>query len=439
MPQGGGARKRMKGYLRPFVSRIRFRLTALDRAIYRWVGARVSARPSGVANPHAIHFLVGSLGLGGTQRQMLALIHGLVARGFRCRVWVIDETPGPLALEIPSGVVVEGVFSGPGLTNKVLRCAYRLTGPAALALPAFALARKLRRDRPRVLQCLLDATNVIGAQGGRLAGVPIVALGLRSLHPGTRPWAKASPWSDVYDVLDLRAFDVLIANSEAGRESFLSFLSSVPKERIAVVRNCVVPPARSAVPARRPLSPPMILWLARIAPEKRPDLFVRLLSRLKERDIQFQAWIAGEGEQLLETKSLVAAEGLSSRISFLGVVAAVGNLLDAASLLVLCSDVEGLPNVVLEAQHAGCPVVATAVGGVPELIADGHTGFLVPAGDLEALAARVSTLLENPELAEPIAAAAKLSARQRFSVDRLVEDTLAAYSRAGKSRMGCVD
>jgi len=170
--------------------------------------------------------------------------------------------------------------------------------------------------------------------------------------------------------------------------------------------------------------------MGRVSPEKRPDIFVAVLARLRELAVPFEAWVAGDGKLLASMIALADREGLSGQIRFLGDVLHVGDLLDAASVLLLCSDVEGLPNSILEAHSCGCPVVATAVGGVPELIVNGVSGFLAPRGDVASLAARLSEVLANPELALRFAAAGRESSLRGFSVDRMVEGTLRVYSDA---------
>jgi len=276
---------------------------------------------------------------------------------------------------------------------------------------------------------MLDATNLSGALAGRLAGVPVVALGLRSLHPGARGWPSDSPLTKVYDALDARCVDALIVNSQAGRDSFLSAHPDFPAARIHVVRNAVVPAVLNDGGSTRH-SPPVILWLGRVTPEKRPDLFVSMLEGVRDAGVLFEAWVCGDGEALGVMRSLVESAGLLDRVRFPGTVAEVGKYFASASVFVLCSDVEGLPNSILEAQVNGCPVVATAVGGVPEIVESGVTGFLVPPGDAPALQARVRELLADTALASRLAAAARDQAIRNFPQDRMLDEVLAVYRQA---------
>lgn len=420
----------LPGPIRAMARPVRGLLRRLDHAAFGWLLRRVSSQPPLDADAKSIHFFVASLNTGGTEHQIVALVEALSLRGFHCKVWVVEEGGSLTAEVLRHGALVEGIFAGIRPMGVLSRAIYRVLLP-----PALALARGLRRERPRVLQCFHEETNVIGALAGRLARVPVVALGLRGVHPKDPGWKGEGHWSGPYDLLDPRSADAIVVNSEAGRRSFLHFEPSFPPGRIHLVRNRVVPPRREGRAGPRPAgSPPLILWMGRLSPEKRPDLFVAVLARLLDLHVPFEAWVAGEGKLLNAMKAQVDEAGLGGAVEFLGDVSLVGDLLDAARVLVLCSDVEGLPNAILEAQHSACPVVATAVGGVPELIVDGVTGFLVPPGDVEGLSARVCEILADPERAARIGTQGRESVLRHFSGDLMVEETLQVYRQAETAR-----
>ena len=102
----------------------------------------------------------------------------------------------------------------------------------------------------------------------------------------------------------------------------------------------------------------------------------------------------------------------------------------AADVVVLTSEIEGLPNVLIEAAWSATPVVTTACGGGQEVVEDGVTGFVVPVGDDDAVAARVSELLNNPAKAAAMGAAARARAQAMFSPEKMVSDTAAEYGGA---------
>jgi glycosyltransferase involved in cell wall biosynthesis len=131
--------------------------------------------------------------------------------------------------------------------------------------------------------------------------------------------------------------------------------------------------------------------------------------------------MAGSGPQARELEQRVERLGLASRVKFLGWVDDLRSVMEHWDVFVLPSLEEGFPIAALEAMAAGLPVVASAVGGVPELIEDGKTGWLVPPRDVEALASRVGLLLNDPERRQEMAAAAQARVRDQFSLAQMTE------------------
>ncbi len=109
---------------------------------------------------------------------------------------------------------------------------------------------------------------------------------------------------------------------------------------------------------------------------------------------------------------------------------ALAELYDRSAVVVLVSQMEGLPNVVLEAMAHGKTVIATPVGGIPTLIEDGHTGFLVPVGDADALRSTLERVLADPDLRKRVGEAARLRVSEYCSWDRVTEQTLQVYAEA---------
>jgi glycosyltransferase involved in cell wall biosynthesis len=131
-----------------------------------------------------------------------------------------------------------------------------------------------------------------------------------------------------------------------------------------------------------------------------------------------------------QLQALIDELGLSEKIWLTGVRDDVPALMRRLSVLCLTSRSEGMPNVVLEAMAAACPVVATRVGDVPEVIQDGTNGFLVDSEDTEGLARVVVKLLRDAELAERIGAAGRATVEQRFSCQRMAQEIEQVYLRA---------
>jgi glycosyltransferase involved in cell wall biosynthesis len=123
----------------------------------------------------------------------------------------------------------------------------------------------------------------------------------------------------------------------------------------------------------------------------------------------------------------IAGYGLTDRIRLLGHRSDVERLFAALDVFVLPSKSEGMSNTILEAMASGMPIVATNVGGAEELVDDGRTGFLVPAGDTAALAGAIANLVANPALRLEMGTAGRVKAHNEFSLDRMVGDYAALY------------
>jgi glycosyltransferase involved in cell wall biosynthesis len=139
--------------------------------------------------------------------------------------------------------------------------------------------------------------------------------------------------------------------------------------------------------------------------------------------------VVGRGDLLAALQQTARALGVEERVFFLGYRPDVPGLLQAMDVFVLPSLSEGLPLSLLEAMGAGKPVVATAVGGIPEVVADGETGLLVPPADAGALAQGILRLLAHAELADRLGQRARLRAEERFSMTSMVRAYEALYAR----------
>jgi len=165
--------------------------------------------------------------------------------------------------------------------------------------------------------------------------------------------------------------------------------------------------------------------VARLAEQKGQRDLIAAAPHVLERHPDVRFVVAGEGELRDELERL--AEPLGDRFTFLGAREDVPDLLASFDVFAFPSRFEGLCLAVIEAQAAGVPVVATPVGGIRETVVEGETGWLVEPRDVEALAERISWCLDNPDEPRRVAAEAQRRVLERFSVDRMVAETLALY------------
>lgn len=280
-------------------------------------------------------------------------------------------------------------------------------------LPLVRLVALLRRRRPDALVTFMFHANVIGRVAGRMAGVPVVVSSVRTDRFGgpLRYWLLGATdrWADVTTANSRFVADDLV------RRGF------VRPERILVTPNAFTvpdggPPAAELRALREQLGAGdgRFLWLAagNLAWRKDYPTLLRAVQLLG--DGAGRVCVAGHGPDGDAVKALAAELGVDGRVEFLGFRGDVPLLVHAADAFVSSSRSEGMPNAIAEALAAGKPVVATRVGGTPELVEDGVSGFLAEAGDAAGLAAAMRRMMELPP-----AERAALGAAGREHVARL--------------------
>ena len=161
--------------------------------------------------------------------------------------------------------------------------------------------------------------------------------------------------------------------------------------------------------------------------QKSHDTLIRACRILRERSVPFVCWFAGDGKLLKKCQHLVEDFELSNHIHFVGHVKNVTDFVLALDVLAVPSNNEGLGTILLEGAHAGCALVGSNVGGIPEIIQHGETGLLIKPGDARDLADRLEELIKNRDRREKLAEAARAYVRAHFSVEQMVRGNLAVY------------
>ncbi len=191
------------------------------------------------------------------------------------------------------------------------------------------------------------------------------------------------------------AFAVTV--SSFGRSQLCRWAAPADWAKIHVV-HCGIEPGAFPAVADLPYGPPRVVAIGRMAEQKGHLVLIEALARLQARGTELRLVLVGDGEMRGTVENAIRAHGLEGRVELPGWLdeAGVRAALDGAHALVLPSFAEGLPMVVMEAMAAGRPVIATWIAGIPELVQDGETGWLVPAGDAGALADALAELAATP-------------------------------------------
>ena len=172
----------------------------------------------------------------------------------------------------------------------------------------------------------------------------------------------------------------------------------------------------------------LLAQVGRLTAQKDYPTFVAAAAQVIAAFPDVDVLIVGEGEERAALEARVAAQGLGSRVRFLGLRHDVPQVLAAVDVLALTSLFEGLSNVVIEAMAMGAVAVATDVGGARELLAHGETGFVVPPRDAGAVAAAVRTVLADPAMAKRLATAARGHVEAHLAVEAMAAQTMATYA-----------
>lgn len=402
--------------------------------------------PSG--RPLSIALFIGSLNPGGAERQLCNFAAGAMRCGSRVRVYTVFDAVGDqghyAGLLADNGIpchVVGSEFDS-GFPQKLVsrsRIDF-LRGLPIFFSPWTADAMgELLADPPDVLYTWLDFCNVWGGVAGLLANVPVIVLSTRNVNPTHfsymanpifRPWYRAlSECNAVH----------FINNTTSGAADYAEWMN-VPKERFNVVFNGLDlehfkrPPKSACSKFRSELGIPdtalVVAGVFRLSEEKRPALFARVVAELMAAVPNLHAVLAGVGPFETEVRNIISAANVQSRFHMLGRRQDAEVVMSASDVLLLTSALEGMPNVLLEAQCLGVPVVSTRVGGAPDVIKDRETGFLVDPDDARGLASALRLLLTDKSLRERFGSAGPKWIQERFALEHMTTNTFKVFNAA---------
>lgn len=346
--------------------------------------------------------------VGGAQSYVAQLLPAL-APSFD--VAVAAHGPGPL----------RDASDAAGVRFVSLHHVRRAVNPWRDLLGLWELYALFRRERPHIVHANSSKAGVLARLAAALARVPIrmfTAHGWAfSAHSGS-----ASSLYRLADRLVRPLTTQVICVAESERAAGLR-AGTCRSDRTVVIPNAV---DVAAHPRATPVEAvPLLVSVGRLKAPKDFSTLVRAVARLEPRS--WRLIIVGDGPERPALERQLHAEGLDDAVEFVGERSDVSELLAGADAFVLSSRSEGMPLSVLEAMAAGLPVVATAVGGVPEVVVHDETGVLVAPGDAEALAAALARLIDDPELRRRLGSAGRSRAARHFDLPRFRQAHVELY------------
>lgn len=402
-------------------------------------------------SPGSITLVIGSLGPGGSERQVVTTLLGLVARDYHdlsllCTHFT-DATERfyePLLYGSPVSIsqvrenfsaADEMRESSSDVETLGLRTLYENLPGEICDITWYA--REFLARNPKIVHTWLDYTNAKAAIAAAVVGVPRIVLSTRSLAPNNfgffQPYMR-----EAYRALAVYPSVRFLNNSEAGARDYENWIG-LPRGSFKVVRNgfdfSEFDRERNIAPARElkvQLGVPdrvlLVGTVLRFTEEKRPFLWIEIAARVAAMRSDVMFLMVGDGPLRMEARQRADACGFGGRILMPGYEKEVAVAIAALDVFLLTSRVEGLPNVLVEAQALGVPVVTTDCGGVSETLIPRVTGFTVASESVELLANTILDVLADDAWRDEARNVAQKFVRERFSLSQMISGTLDAYN-----------
>jgi glycosyltransferase involved in cell wall biosynthesis len=373
--------------------------------------------------------IVTRLNTGGPARHLAALSAALDPYQYEQRLAAGREGPGEGSMR--SFIEAQGI---PVSTVPEMVGTTRL-GPGDVV--ALARIRKLIRDfQPDIVETHTTKAGIVGRLAARLEGSPVV---LHTYHghvlEGYYGVVKTSIARSAERALARRSNRLIAVSAHVKSDLVRLNVASPDQIRIVEPGLDLAPllrcrEQRGALRRELGINPvgPLIGIVGRLTPVKNHLLFIEAASGVLAVRPDVRFLVVGDGEMGPALRASVRARGLMERMTFTGWRYDLARIYADLDVLVSCSSNEGLPFTIIEAMAAGCPVVATRVGGVPDLLTHEETGLLVPPGHADPLVAAIVRLLGDPGLDRELARSAAANVEARFSIARLGSEMDALYS-----------
>lgn len=370
-----------------------------------------------------IVYVITDLHIGGAELQMAILVGHLQDRSQSCHVFTL-LSDGSLRDHLVELVVP--VYSGGLKKGDILRAPWRII------FAQMKLIRVVRKQRPSVVHAFLPLTTFMGALAGRMTKVPLVITSRRALGKHQERHILLRP----FDLLANRLSHRVTVNSRAVWEDTVNRDHIDPKKLVLIHNGVDFIPFDSAKPFRKEVRKKLgirsrekvIIIVSNLIPYKGHSDLLEAAQEVLRHIPQTVFLLVGEDRGIgRDLKKMAIELSIADRVRFLGLRNDIPQLMAASDLSVLPSHEEGFSNVILESMAAGLPIVATNVGGNPEAIEDGVTGWLVPPCNPVTMAEKIIDLLNDPQRAKSWGNQGRKRVRETFTIERMVEEHVKLY------------
>jgi glycosyltransferase involved in cell wall biosynthesis len=372
-----------------------------------------------------LHVMRGSEEIYGAERVVLAELAKLRALGIDAKLLLLHELRHGAAADTLAVAAEERGIP-----------VIRVPAHSQLSLQMLqAVRRAIVAESPALLHCHGYKGDFIGLAAGRLARLPLVGEISGWLFPTSNARIRLYEWIDAQA---LKRMERAVVLSDYYRRMCLRMGFDAARLRL-IPSGLDLPRLRAAagkvdIRARLGLEPgtPTVGMLTRLSREKGVDLFLQAMAFVVRRIPRAKGIIFGTGPELARLQELAAGLGVTNSVIWAGYCSEAMDALRALDVLAMTSRIEALPQTLMEAMVMARPAVVTPVGGCPELVADGETGFVAPSLDPEVIASRVCHLLERPELARAMGERGAARIEAGYTMDHWAERTIELYEEVAR-------
>ena len=381
-------------------------------------------------NRHSVLFIITKSNFGGAQRYVfdlaLALTHSgwdvLVAAGGTGEP---KAPPGKLATLLAESNIpirpITAFMRNVSLRNDLQAC--------------IELYRLLRKERPAVVHLNSSKAGGIGALAARIARIPTIVFTIHGMPTDEdRPfWQRILIGIATYGTMMLCHQVIALSKETSDRLQKFPFA----KSRITLIQNGIGPfPLLSKVDAQNALAHllgktidptiPMVGTIAELTPNKHVSAFIDAIGILTAEGVAIRSIIIGDGEERTQRADQIAKLNIEANCTLAGFIPDARQYMSACDMFVLPSMKEGWPYVILEAGYAGCPVIATNTGGIPEML-EGNAGIVTPPHSPQAIAEAVRNMLAKPNDRAEYAKRLKEKVSSEYTIAAMVTKTISVY------------